>query len=77
MIGAGERFDFVVHGNQSGGCYWMRFRGLGDCDQTKTSTHGEAVLCYSGDDYEPSEPLGYELARRPGKASQITLIFLV
>ncbi|KAG8311283.1 hypothetical protein J6590_046743, partial [Homalodisca vitripennis] len=36
MVNAGERFSFVVEANQTPGCYWMRFRGLGHCGPMMT-----------------------------------------
>ncbi|XP_017770706.1 PREDICTED: laccase-2-like isoform X2 [Nicrophorus vespilloides] len=45
---AGERFDFVLNANMEKGLYWIRFRGLMDCDDRFTSTHQVAVLQYEG-----------------------------
>jgi L-ascorbate oxidase len=36
---AGERFDFVVNANQEVGNYWLRIRGLMDCDERFTSAY--------------------------------------
>lgn len=43
---AGERWDFIVTANQPIENYWMRFRGLMDCDERFTSAHQVAVLRY-------------------------------
>ncbi|CAH0553403.1 unnamed protein product, partial [Brassicogethes aeneus] len=43
---AGERFDFVLNANQPEGLYWIRFRGLMDCDERFTRAHQVAVLHY-------------------------------
>ena len=36
---AGERFDFVINANQLISNYWIRLRGLMDCDQRFTSAY--------------------------------------
>ncbi|KAF6212859.1 hypothetical protein GE061_010569 [Apolygus lucorum] len=70
MMEAGERFDFVLSTLENAtGCFWMRIRALGDCDDTKSSVHERAFVCYGG--AEPNEermpPVSYELAERIGK----------
>lgn len=45
---AGERFDFVVRADQPIGNYWVRVRGLMDCDERFQSAHQVAVLRYDG-----------------------------
>lgn len=53
---AGERFDFVVKADQSVGNYWVRVRGLMDCDERFTKAHQVAILRYDGaSENEPSE----------------------
>lgn len=47
MAYAGERFDFVLNANQSDGLFWMRFRGLMDCDERYQKAFQVAVLEYS------------------------------
>nr|XP_022908342.1 laccase-4-like [Onthophagus taurus]XP_022908343.1 laccase-4-like [Onthophagus taurus] len=44
---AGERFDFILNANQTEGLYWIKFRGLMDCDERFTSAYQVAVLQYS------------------------------
>ncbi|KAK2575713.1 hypothetical protein KPH14_012102 [Odynerus spinipes] len=45
---AGERFDFIVNMDQEVDNYWIRFRGLMDCDERFLSAHQVAVLRYEG-----------------------------
>lgn len=65
---AGERFDFVLHANKKVGNYWMRFRGLMDCDERFTKAHQVAVLHYVGAplNKEPPGEVSYEEAHRKG-----------
>lgn len=44
---AGERFDFILEANQLVGNYWIRIKGLMDCDERFTSAHQTAILRYS------------------------------
>jgi hypothetical protein len=68
---AGERFDFVLQANKKVGNYWMRFRGLMDCDERFTKAHQVAVLHYVGAplNKEPPGEVSYEEARRKGLVS--------
>jgi hypothetical protein len=68
---AGERFDFVLHANKKVGNYWMRFRGLMDCDERFTKAHQVAVLHYVGApvNEEPPGEVSYKEARRKGLVS--------
>lgn len=45
---AGERWDFIVNANQKVGNYFLRVRGLMDCDERFTSSFQMAVLHYHG-----------------------------
>lgn len=45
---AGERWDFIVNANQAVGNYFIRARGLMDCDERFTSSFQLAVLHYQG-----------------------------
>lgn len=56
VIYSGERFDFILNASQSINNYWMRVRGLMDCDERFTKAHQVAVLRYSG--AEIKEPNG-------------------
>lgn len=61
---AGERFDFVVTGDQPIGNYWIRIRGLMDCDERFLKAHQGAILRYNGAVVdEPSSPLVYDYHR--------------
>ncbi|XP_072946321.1 uncharacterized protein [Epargyreus clarus] len=60
---AGERYDFVVEANNEIDNYWIRFRGLMDCDERFTKAKQVGVLHYEGAmDLEPSgDPTWEEL----------------
>lgn len=62
---AGERWDFIINANQAVGNYFIRARGLMDCDDRFTSSFQMAVLHYNG---APDEaPVGkpcYNLTRK-------------
>ncbi|KAL5234168.1 hypothetical protein ACI65C_001578 [Semiaphis heraclei] len=58
---AGERWDFVVEATANVGNYWMRFRGLMDCDERFTKAFEVAILHYDGaDDGEPEGTPTYD-----------------
>lgn len=61
---AGERFDFIVNADQPIDNYWLRVRGLMDCDERFTRAHQAAVLRYDGADeiYPVGSPV-YEFKR--------------
>ncbi|CAG9861310.1 unnamed protein product [Phyllotreta striolata] len=50
-IFAGERFDFILHANQSVDLYWMKFKGSLDCGATTTRAFQTAVLQYHSDQF--------------------------
>ncbi|XP_068624063.1 uncharacterized protein [Battus philenor] len=60
---AGERYDFILDANKEINNYWIRFRGLMDCDERFTKAKQVAVLHYEGaNDGEPSgDPTWEEL----------------
>nr|ATI08981.1 laccase I [Monochamus alternatus] len=67
---AGERFDFVLNADQDKALYWIRFRGLMDCDERFKRAHQVAVLEYGGlnttmDDY-PEGVTDYDTSHRDG-----------
>lgn len=65
---AGERWDFILKANATADNYWMRFRGLMDCDERFTSAHTVAVLHYShSSDDLPTAPVGYMLGKKTKK----------
>lgn len=45
---AGERYDFILFANNEIENYWIRFRGLMDCDERFTKAKQVAVLHYEG-----------------------------
>jgi L-ascorbate oxidase len=45
---AGERWDFIINADQEVGNYYIRARGLMDCDDRFTSSFQMAVLHYQG-----------------------------
>ncbi|XP_015121329.1 laccase-1 [Diachasma alloeum] len=45
---AGERFDLIVKMNQRIDNYWIRFRGLMDCDERFLNVKQKAILKYKG-----------------------------
>lgn len=62
---AGERWDFIVNANQQVGNYFIRARGLMDCDERFTSSFQMAVLHYQGaSDEDPSGKPSYEISRK-------------
>ncbi|CAG7726388.1 unnamed protein product [Allacma fusca] len=48
VVYAGERWDIIIRGSQPIGSYWIKFRGLMDCDDRFTSAYQVAVLNYDG-----------------------------
>ncbi|XP_014271530.1 uncharacterized protein [Halyomorpha halys] len=66
MVGAGDRFDFVLKAFEEESCYAMRFRAIGDCRKDKTSVNEVAFLCYDGSTLPSSYTFSYEEADRNG-----------
>lgn len=65
---AGERWDFVLTANQNVSNYWIKMRGLMDCDERFTSAFQVAILRYEGAKIEdPSGVINYEATRTTGK----------
>lgn len=61
---AGERFDFVLNANQDIDNYWLRIRGLMDCDERFTSAYQVAILRYMGaPDASPASIPTYDYVR--------------
>lgn len=62
---AGERWDFVVNADQDVGNYFIRARGLMDCDERFTSSFQFAVLHYQGAAEENPQGIkpSYKLSR--------------
>lgn len=64
---AGERWDFVVEATAPVGNYWMRFRGLMDCDERFTKAFEVSILHYDGaGDDEPEGIPTYDNTHHPG-----------
>ncbi|XP_058815633.1 uncharacterized protein LOC131679093 [Topomyia yanbarensis] len=59
---SGERYDFVLHANQTEGNYWVRVRGIAFCN--KMRIEGFAVLSYA-DPSIPTEDLMYPVDDPP------------
>ncbi|XP_046822768.1 laccase-1-like [Vespa crabro] len=58
---AGERFDFIVNMNQEVNNYWIRFRGLMDCDERFFGVHQVAILRYeNAKEIDPEGEISYE-----------------
>ncbi|XP_063393914.1 uncharacterized protein LOC134679036 [Cydia fagiglandana] len=60
---AGERYDFILEANNEIDNYWIRFRGLMDCDEVFTKAKQVAVLHYEGamESEPPGDPTWEEL----------------
>ncbi|XP_056642031.1 uncharacterized protein LOC130448620 [Diorhabda sublineata] len=67
---AGERFDFILNADQPKNVYWIRFKGLMDCDERFTKAFQVAVLEYENNglaaDATPLEEVTYENAHVDG-----------
>ncbi|XP_033324267.2 uncharacterized protein LOC117219317 [Megalopta genalis] len=58
---AGERFDFVIDANQSIDNYWIRVRGLMDCDERFTKAFQVGILRYDrAIEQDPKGKVAYE-----------------
>nr|XP_031845394.1 laccase-1-like isoform X2 [Nomia melanderi]XP_031845395.1 laccase-1-like isoform X2 [Nomia melanderi]XP_031845396.1 laccase-1-like isoform X2 [Nomia melanderi]XP_031845397.1 laccase-1-like isoform X2 [Nomia melanderi]XP_031845399.1 laccase-1-like isoform X2 [Nomia melanderi]XP_031845400.1 laccase-1-like isoform X2 [Nomia melanderi] len=58
---AGERFDFVLEANQKIDNYWIRVRGLMDCDERFTKAFQVGILRYDGAiEQDPKGRVTYE-----------------
>ncbi|RZF45560.1 hypothetical protein LSTR_LSTR016803, partial [Laodelphax striatellus] len=63
---AGERWDFVLNANATVGNYWIRFKGLMDCDERFTKAHQVAILRYHGaPEEDPTSKLSYHGPAKP------------
>ncbi|KAJ8708350.1 hypothetical protein PYW07_010475 [Mythimna separata] len=60
---AGERYDFILEANNEIDNYWIRYRGLMDCDEIFTKAKQVGVLHYEGamDLEPPGDPTWEEL----------------
>lgn len=66
-MNAGERYDFVLEANQYPKNYWIRYRGIGDCDKDNAKVSEVAVLHYNQvKNSEPTGSINYNDSYRPG-----------
>lgn len=75
MTYAGERFDIVLIANQTPNVYWIRFKGLVNCDERYKSAFQVGVLEYSQEDEGgvPDSVPTYENSERGGKVNVLIL----
>ncbi|XP_043289847.1 laccase-2-like [Venturia canescens] len=67
IINSGERYDFVLHTGEKPANYWIRYRGLGDCQTDSVQVSELAVLRYRNSIVaEPQGGTGYHDAMRSG-----------
>ncbi|KAM0737216.1 L-ascorbate oxidase [Formica fusca] len=72
---AGERFDFIIEMNQPVNNYWMRFRGLMDCDKRFLSAYQVAILRYEGaPEEEPAVEVSYDRVRNDSYGLQVNAL---
>lgn len=79
---AGERFDFILSADQEKDLYWIRFRGLMDCDERFTKAYQMAVLEYKGlnvsEDSYPAGPIpNWDNSHKDGIVSYYTIFSLL
>lgn len=73
---AGERFDFIINMDQPVDNYWIRFRGLMDCDERFLSAYQVAKLRYEGaPDEKPKANVSYSRVRNNSYGLVCILIF--
>ncbi|XP_070151439.1 uncharacterized protein [Polyergus mexicanus] len=72
---AGERFDFIIEMNQPVDNYWIRFRGLMDCDERFLSAYQVAILRYEGaSEEEPAVEVSYDRVRNDSYGLQVNAL---
>lgn len=70
---AGERFDFIVETNQNIDNFWIRFRGLMDCDERFTKAYQVAILRYEGaSNKDPNGLVGYKYKSNYSTGGQVS-----
>lgn len=76
---AGERFDFIIEMDQPVDNYWIRFRGLMDCDERFLSAYQIAILRYEGaPEEEPLVEVSYNRTRNDSYGLvRISIDFLI
>lgn len=64
---AGERWDFILNATHDISSYWIKMRGLMDCDERFTSAFQVAILKYEGaTDEGPIGDVDYDATRTTG-----------
>ncbi|XP_011688158.1 PREDICTED: laccase-1-like isoform X2 [Wasmannia auropunctata] len=72
---AGERFDFIIEMDQPVDNYWMRFRGLMDCDERFLSAYQVAIMRYDGAlEEEPAVNVSYHRVRNDSYGLQVNAL---
>ncbi|XP_029167358.1 laccase-1-like isoform X1 [Nylanderia fulva] len=72
---AGERFDFLIEMNQPVDNYWMRFRGLMDCDERFFGVYQVGLLRYEGaSEEEPMVEVTYNRTRNDSYGLQVNAL---
>ncbi|XP_057332184.1 uncharacterized protein LOC130672020 isoform X1 [Microplitis mediator] len=67
IINAGERYDFVLDANQKPDNYWIRYRGMGDCNKNGIKISEVGILHYNNtEENEPKGSTSYEDGYRSG-----------
>lgn len=70
---AGERFDFILNADQPSGNYWLRAKGLMDCDERFLKAHQGAIIRYNGTvgNEIPTAKLSYDYKREGMQANSL------
>lgn len=76
---AGERFDFIIEMDQPVDNYWMKFRGLMDCDERFLSAYQVAILRYEGaPEEEPTIEISYDRIKNDSNKGLVrTDVFMI
>lgn len=72
IINGGERYDFVLKTEKKPANYWIRYRGLGDCQNQGVQVSELAILRYRNSELaEPQGETDYDDAMRSGVVREI------
>lgn len=70
MTLAGERYDFILNANQTGGVFWIKFQGVIQCGPEYNGVRQVAVLQYDNikdnNTYPTVEKPSYQSTNRSG-----------
>lgn len=68
---AGERFDVIVNADQDKALYWIKYKGLMDCDERFQSVFQVAVLEYANAKTNgfPNDTVDYQHSHKEGLVS--------